>query len=133
VTQRDIISKYIDFTEETMKKTVFTIGISVVALGFTAAGFAQDMKQNAQGEQQVLQEQPRKTALYHGVVQEVDLKNKIVMAGKPKSELGMAFHASKAKLVGYKELKDIKPGDKVKVEFDAIKSKTYAVTITKEE
>jgi uncharacterized OB-fold protein len=71
--------------------------------------------------------------VYHGVVQEVDLKQKIVMAGKPKSELGMAFHASDAKLVGYKTLTDIKPGDKVKIEFDAIKSRTFAVTITKEE
>jgi Cu/Ag efflux protein CusF len=98
-----------------------------------STGFAQDATQPSQGEQQAAQEQPRKTALYSGVVQEVDLKEKIVMVGKPKSELGMAFHASEAKLVGYKKLKDIKPGDKVKVEFDAIKARTFAVTITKEE
>jgi hypothetical protein len=62
-----------------------------------------------------------------------DLKEKIVMVGKPKSELGMAFHAPKAKLVGYKKLGDIKPGDKVTVEYDAMRSMTFAVTITKTE
>jgi Cu/Ag efflux protein CusF len=116
-----------------MKKAVIAAVAAFIALGSMATGFAQDVKQNAPGEQQTPQEQPRKTALYSGVVQEVDLKEKIVMVGKPKSELGMAFHASEAKLVGYKKLKDIKPGDKVKVEFDAMKSKTFAVTITKEE
>ena len=116
-----------------MKKTVIALSMVMIAAGYTATGLAQDTKQHAPVEQKAAQEQPRKTALYHGVVQEVDLKNKIVTAGKPKSELGMAFHASDAKLVGYKTLKDIKPGDKVKVEFDAIKAKTYAVTITKEE
>ena len=109
------------------------LSMAMIAAGYTTAGFAQDAKQHAPTEQPAAQTQPRKTALYHGVVQEVDLEKKIVMAGKPKSELGMAFHASDAKLVGYKTLKDIKPGDKVKVEFDAIKSKTIAVTITKED
>ncbi len=108
--------------------------MTMVALGFTVPGFAQDAKakQHTPIEQQAVQEQPRKTALYSGVVQYVDLKKKIVTVGKPNSELGLAFYASNAKLVGYQRLKDIKPGDKVKVEFDAIKSKTYAVTITKE-
>ena len=116
-----------------MIKTVIAAVVAVIAAGSMTTGFAQDAKQNAQSEQKAAPEQPRKTALYSGVVQEVDLKEKIVMVGKPKSELGMAFHASEAKLVGYKKLKDIKPGDKVKVEFDAIKSRTFAVTITKEE
>lgn len=116
-----------------MKKTVIALSMAMIAAGHAAAGFAQDAKQHMPSEQKAAQPQPRKTALYHGVVQEVDLKKKIVTAGKPNSELGMAFHASDARLVGYKTLKDIKPGDKVKVEFDAIKSKTYAVSITKED
>jgi Cu/Ag efflux protein CusF len=120
-------------TEERMKKEVVAVIMAAVVVGSAATGFAQDAKQNTQGQEQAAPEQPRKTALYSGVVQEMDLKEKIVMVGKPKSELGMAFHASKAKLVGYKKLKDIKPGDKVKVEYDAIKSRTFAVTITKEE
>ena len=119
--------------EGIMKKTLMAMSMAMIAAGYAATGFAQETKQHTPTEQQVAQPQPRKTALYHGVVQEVDLKNKIVTAGKPKSELGMAFHASDAKLVGYKTLKDIKPGDKVKVEFDAIKSRTIAVTITKED
>ena len=116
-----------------MKKAVIAAVVAFVTLGSMATGFAQEAKQQTQGEQKAAQDQPRKTALYSGVVQEVDLKEKIVIVGKPKSELGMAFHASKAKLVGYKKLGDIKPGDKVKVEFDAMQSKTFAITITKEE
>jgi Cu/Ag efflux protein CusF len=116
-----------------MIKTVMTMVLAMVAAGYAAEGLAEETKQQAPAAQQVPETQPRKTALYQGVVQDVDLKNKIVVAGKPKSELGMAFHASKAKLVGYKKLKDIKPGDQVKVEYDAIKGETFAVTITKEE
>ncbi len=116
-----------------MKKIVIAAIVASIAFGSMAPVFAQDAKQNTQGQEQAAPEQPRKTALYSGVVQEVDLKEKIVMVGKPKSELGMAFHASEARLVGYKKLKDIKPGDKVKVEYDAIKARTFAVTITKEE
>jgi Cu/Ag efflux protein CusF len=116
-----------------MIKTVMTIITAMVAFGYAAAGFAQETKQHTLSEQKSSPAQPRKTALYQGVVQEVDLDKKIVMAGKPKSELGMAFHATDARLVGYKTLKDIKPGDKVAIEFDAIKSKTIAITITKEE
>ncbi len=116
-----------------MKKAIIAAVVSVIAIGSIATGFAQEAIQHSQGAQQAVQEQPRKTAPYSGVVQAVDLKKKIVTVGNPKSELGLAFHASKAKLVGYKTLRDIKPGDKVKVEFDAIKSKTYAVSITKEE
>lgn len=114
-----------------MKKTVVAAVMMSVILGITATGFAGDAKQPVQGER-AAQDQPRKTALYQGVVRDVDLKEKIVVAGKPNSELGMAFHASQAKLAGYQKLEDIKPGDKVKIEFDAIKSKTFAVTITKE-
>ena len=101
-------------------------------LGMASAVFAVETKHQAPAETKAAPAQPRKTAVYQGVVQEVDLKQKIVMAGKPKSELGMAFHASDAKLIGYKTLKDIKVGDKVKIDFDAIKSRTFAVTITKE-
>ncbi len=116
-----------------MKKTIIALSMAMIATGYSAAGFAQETKQPAPIGQQAAQPQPRKTAPYSGVVQALDLKKKIVTVGKPNSELGLAFHASKAKLVGYKRLKDIKPGDKVKIEFDAIKSKTYAVSITKEE
>lgn len=115
-----------------MKKTVVAAVMMSVILGITTTGLAGDAKQPVQGEKQAAQDQPRKTALYQGVVRDVDLKEKIVVAGKPNSELGMAFHASQAKLAGYQKLEDIKPGDKVKIEFDAIKSKTFAVTITKE-
>ncbi len=116
-----------------MKKTVIAAIVAFMAVGFMATGFAQEAKPHSEGEQKASPDQPRKTSSYSGVVQEVDLKEKIVMVGKPKSELGMAFHSSEAKLVGYKKLKDIKPGDKVKVEYDAIKARTIAVTITKEE
>lgn len=81
---------------------------AAIVAGTASPCFAQEAKQ-PEGEQQTGQE-PRKTALYQGVVQDVDLKKKIVTVGKPKSELGTAFHSSKAKLVGYKKLKDIKPG-----------------------
>ena len=116
-----------------MKRIVIAMMLAMAAIGYATSGFAQETKQPAPAEKKAAPAQPRKTAVYQGVVQDVDLKEKIVTAGKPKSELGMAFHASDAKLVGYKTLKDIKPGDKVKVEFDAIKSRTFAVTITKEE
>lgn len=106
--------------------------LALFAVGYESVASAEEGKQPAPAVQKPAPAQPRKTAAYQGVVQDVDLKEKIVTVGKPKSELGMAFHASDAKLVGYKSLKDIKPGDKVKVEFDAIKSRTFAVTITKE-
>ena len=114
-----------------MNRRHYAAIMAMAWLGMASAVFAEEAKQ-APTETKAAPAQPRKTAVYQGVVQEVDLTQKIVMAGKPKSELGMAFHASDAKLIGYKTLKDIKVGDKVKIDFDAIKSRTFAVTITKE-
>lgn len=107
-------------------KKVFTAMISsLIALGFLTATFGQE-------EQTKPQEQQRKTNTYSGIVHKVDVKKKIIVAGKPNSELAMSFEAAEAKFVDYKGLKDIKKGDKVLIEYDVKIGKTIAVTVTKE-
>jgi Cu/Ag efflux protein CusF len=74
----------------------------------------------------------RKTSRYPGLVQDVDLKAETIVVGKERKNLGMLFHASKTIFTNIAGLKDLKPGDKVVVEYDAKLGQTIAVTITKE-
>lgn len=73
----------------------------------------------------------RKTNLYTGTVQKVDLKTKNIIVGKPGSEIAMSFSISETELEGYKSLKNIKRGDYVRIEYDARLGKMIAVKISK--
>ena len=78
-----------------------------------------------------LAEEKRKTSSYPGLVQEVDPKAGTIVVGKEGKTLGMLFIVSKTIFTNFKGLQDLKPGDKVVVEFDAKLGQTLAVSITK--
>lgn len=79
-----------------------------------------------------LAEEKRKTSRYPGLVQEVDPKAKTIVVGKEGRNLAMLFTVSQTAFANIKGLQDLKPGDKVVVEYDAIRGETIAVSITKE-
>ncbi len=74
----------------------------------------------------------RKTSRYSGVVQEVDRKAKTIFAGRENRNVGLLFEAGTSKFTNIKGLQDLKPGDKIVVEYDAVGGKTIAVTVRKE-
>lgn len=77
-------------------------------------------------------EEKRKTNRYSGVVQEVSVKEKTISAGRENRSIAMLFDASKATFTNIKGLRDLKPGDKVVIEYDAMRGQTIAITVTRE-
>lgn len=77
-------------------------------------------------------EDKRKTNRYSGVVQEVNVKEGTIAAGKENRNIAMLFDASKATFTNSKGLQDLKPGDKVVIEYDAVLGRTIAITVTRE-
>ncbi|HLE42247.1 MAG TPA: hypothetical protein VI956_12165 [Nitrospirota bacterium] len=77
-------------------------------------------------------EEKRKTSRYSGVVQEVNVGAKTLTVAKEKRSLAMLFYAANAAFTNIKGLQELKPGDKVVVEYDAREGKTIAVTVTME-
>ena len=75
----------------------------------------------------------RKTSRYSGIVQEVNVKEKTIIAGKEKKALAMLFDASKASFANVEGLSGLKAGDRVVIEYDAERGRTIAVIVTKEE
>jgi hypothetical protein len=65
-------------------------------------------------------------------VQDVDPKAGTIVVGKERKNIGMLFNASKTVFTNITGLEDLKPGDKVVVEYDAKLGQTLAVSIAKE-
>lgn len=76
-------------------------------------------------------EEKRKTLAYSGIVQNIDVNAKTITVAKEKLDLAMLFDAAHTEYKNVKGLEDLKAGDKVVVDYDAIKGKTIAVTLTK--
>lgn len=75
----------------------------------------------------------RKTSIYVGIVGKVDPKKKTIEVIKEKMDLGMLYEIKKeTKFEGYKGLRNIKRGDRVKVEYDVIVGKAIALTVSRE-
>lgn len=78
-------------------------------------------------------QEKRKTSMYTGIVEKVNSKKKTVEVIKEKMDLGMVFHINKeTRFEGYKGLRNIKRGDRVKVEYDVIVAKSIALTVSKD-
>lgn len=74
----------------------------------------------------------RKTLEYSGVVQEVNARDKTLVAAKKENlDLGMLFDASKTGFTNVAGLQDLKPGDRIIVRYDAVKARAIAVTVTR--
>lgn len=73
----------------------------------------------------------KKAMRYPGVVQKVDLKAKTMIVGKEDRNLSYLFDITKVILNGYKDIKELKVGDKVTVDYDVISGKVVAKIITK--
>lgn len=72
-----------------------------------------------------------KIAPYKGVVDTVDTEKKTMAVLKGNAGMAIRFDVSGAKLVGYKKLGDIEPGDTVSIEYKVERGFAYAKTITK--
>ena len=68
---------------------------------------------------------------YKGEVDSVDSAKKTMSVLKGNAGMAIMFDVSKAKLVGYKRIRDIKPGDNVTVEYKVESGYAVAKTITK--
>ncbi|MFZ5997196.1 MAG: hypothetical protein ACOYW7_06875 [Nitrospirota bacterium] len=120
------------------------IGIIALALftttGLVAAGIAEEKQTEQKAPVQQAEqkkEEKKQEYIYRGIVSKINKKAKTIIVNKegPKGEqtdLAMLFDASKAKLNGYKSLKDMKVGDKVAVSYEGKVGKMYAMEITKE-
>jgi Cu/Ag efflux protein CusF len=111
-----------------MKKTIAVIVAVLISISFIAAGLAQEKPAEVNKPRA---EEKRKTSIYAGIVGKVDTKSKTVEVIKENSELGLSFDVSEAKFEGYKSIKSIKRGDKVKVEYDVKRGKMIAIIIKK--
>ena len=78
-------------------------------------------------------EEKRKTLDYHGIVQEVDVKAKTITVAREKLDLAMLFDAAHTAFKNVKGLDDLRSGDKVLISYDAIKGKTIAITLTRQQ
>lgn len=120
------------------------IGIIALALftttGLVTVGVAEDKQteQKAAGQQmEQKKEEKKQEYIYRGIVSKVNKKTKTIIVNKegPKGEqtdLAMLFDVRKAKLNGYKSLKNIKVGDRVSVPYEGKVGKMIAVEVTKE-
>ncbi|MEK6700076.1 MAG: hypothetical protein AABZ10_13675 [Nitrospirota bacterium] len=77
-------------------------------------------------------EEKRKTSRYSGIAQEVNVKAKTIVLGKENRDIAMLFDAAKATFTNVKGLQDLKRGDRVVIEYDAMGGRTIAVTVMKE-
>lgn len=102
-----------------MKKITFGLIILLAALLLVAG--------------QVFGEGDRKTSSYAGIVHEVNVEKKTIVAGKEDRNIAMLFDASKATFTNATGLEDLQRGDKVVIEYDAIRGHTFAVTVTREQ
>lgn len=83
--------------------------------GFTAAGAGE-----------------RKTLRYSGIVQEVNTKAMTLVVVKEGTDLGMLFDASRTHWKNVHGLADLRTGNRVVVEYDAVKARTIAVSVARE-
>jgi hypothetical protein len=117
-----------------MKKKILVVSAAALfAAGCAGTCLAAEATQQDK-HQVVLQEKPGgtlKTAIFQGAVNAVNLDSKTIEVIKKSMDIGLVFDASKAVFKGCKDLKDIKGGDTVTVEYDVKLGRSIALVITK--
>lgn len=81
---------------------------------------------------QVFGEEEKKTMHYDGIVHEISVDKQTIVVGREDRNIALLFDTSKTTFTNVKGLEDLKQGDTVGIEYEAVRGKTFAVTLTKE-
>jgi len=106
-----------------MRKIVIALGLVFLVSLFAAVACAASP---AEGKKK------KEAGVYAGTVAEIDLKTNRMVVALDNSDLAMVFNTSRATAgTGYKDLAEVKVGDRVELKFEAQVGIIYALSISR--